>query len=193
VLEKLDKVAPYLALLLLGYLCHSAVSPGLPAKSLGKDNPTIGEQALHPELVTPEAHASPVSRDPFEVRWASYREEGSPLPPSQSPAGSTAWATSAPAYNPQDEDEQQGPPPLPSGLKGLLLGNKTQLVVVGDKICKPGDTIPSPFPGRAWVIERVEVDGVVLRYHDIVRKVQMLSADHPEPAPTSAPSEDAEP
>jgi len=189
VLNKIDKVAPYLALALLGYLCHTAVSPGAAPKAVSKESPSINEQVLHPVLLVPEAHASPVNRDPFEVRWASYREEG--LLPSRAQAPADGSATPAPAY-PLDEEEG-GPPPLPSGLKGLLLGNKAQFVVVGDKICQPGDTLPSPYPGRAWVIERVEVDGVVLRYGDIVRKVQLITTEPPGPAPTSAPSEDTEP
>jgi hypothetical protein len=188
VLDKIDKVAPYVALALLGYLCHSVMPSAAVSKAQGKDNPLISEEILRPALVTPEAHASPITRDPFDVRWASYKEEALASGKSQAPA--EASATSAPAYS---LDEEDGPPPLPSGLKGILLADTTQFVVVGDKICKPGDVIPGAPPNRSWVVERVEVDGVVLRFGTITRKVQLTSTERPGDTPPADPSEEGEP
>ncbi len=189
-LEKIDKIAPYAVVALLGYLCHSVMSPGMPSKAKAKDGPLITEEMLRPKLLVPEAHASPVNRDPFDVRWASYREEAYFTPGSQMPMPQdfTDSATSAPAYA---LDGEEGPPPLPTGLKGLLLGDTAQFVVVGDRICQPGDAIPGPHPSRSWIVERVEVDGVVLRFGNVYRKVQLSSTERLSAMATSAPSQEA--
>ncbi|MCJ7543855.1 MAG: hypothetical protein MUP47_04695 [Phycisphaerae bacterium] len=190
-LEKLDKIAPFLVLALLGYLCHSVMPSEAVSKAQGKDDPPISEQMLHPELLTPEPYASPVNRDPFDVRWASYRE-GSTTPGAPS---ETAPPEESPTSGPSGEvwDPEAAPPPLPTGLKGLLLADDVQFVVVGDKICKPGDLVSGNDPRRSWVVERVEVDGVVLRFGDVRRKVELIKTDKTEATPTSAPSEDENP
>ncbi len=71
-LRKLDKVAPYLVLALLGYLgyCANEVSTVKPAAA--KEAPVITRNMLHPVLITPSSHASPVDRDPFDVEWSRY-------------------------------------------------------------------------------------------------------------------------
>lgn len=187
-LEKIDKVAPYLVLALLGYLCHSVMSSGAMSKAQGKDEPLITEKMLRPDLLAPEPRASPINRDPFEVRWASYRD-GSGLGSSETPGDQSATATTSP-YTPESDE---GPPPLPSGLKGLLLGDEGQYVVVGDRICRPGDLVSGDDPRRSWVVERVDVDGVVLRFGDTLRKIELTSTDKAPAPSTSAPSEDTEP
>lgn len=66
------KFAPLLALGLIGYLTYSATDVGEAAVTQGKQPPSLTKAMLHPELVTPQNHASPAGRDPFEVSWSSY-------------------------------------------------------------------------------------------------------------------------
>lgn len=183
-LEKIDKIAPYLALLVLGYLCHSVMSSGAAARAQAKDAPLITAQILHPELVALEARVSPANRDPFDVRWASYRD-GSGL--GRNPA--TPGEPESPTTSPASPDSEEALPPLPTGLKGLLLADDVQFVVVGDKICRPGDPVSGDDPSRSWVVERVDVDGVMLKFGNVHRKIELIT-DKTHPPPTSAPSED---
>lgn len=189
-LEKIDKIAPYLVFALLGYLCHSEMSSGVTSKAQGQDAPAISKQMLYPELLTPEGHVSPINRDPFDVRWASYREGSDPGIYSGTPGeeGPPASETSEDLWDPQ-----AAPPPLPTGFKGLLLADDVQFVVVGDRICKPGDLVSGNDPRRSWVVERVEVDGVVLRFGDLRRKIELTNTDKARTGATSAPSEDENP
>lgn len=187
-LDKIDKIAPYAAVALLGYLCHTTMVSASPRAAQGKDGALISKEMLKPELVVTEPHASPVNRDPFEVRWASYRE-GDLF----APGGDTGEASpggDAAAYAVDDGD---GPPPLPHGLTAVLRGDSGQYVVVGDRLCTPGDPVAGNDPRRSWVVERVDADGVVLRFGNIRRKVALTPAEAPRPEATSAPAEDAAP
>jgi len=182
-LEKINKIAPYLALALLGYLCYTVMSPAAVPAGKEKEPPAISQQMLEPALLTPEAHASPVNRDPFNVRWASYLAN----------AGQGALTGEEGAGDPSSGslysfDPDQGPPPLPSGLKAVLLAQGTQLVVVGDKLCKPGEPVSGNDPNRSWVVERVDADGVVLRFGELRRKIGLASPCKTDAKATSAPS-----
>ena len=68
----LFKIAPFVALGVMGYLVYSLLDVEAAPASGGKEPPSIPKSMLQPSLVVAQNHASPAGRDPFEVSWASY-------------------------------------------------------------------------------------------------------------------------
>jgi hypothetical protein len=190
-LKRIDKFAPFLALALLGYLGYSANELQTVKPAQGKDPPTVTREMLHPKLVQSEDHASPAGRDPFDVAWASYlpgvEADISATQPSErqpatcsAPAAASATTASAPAL-----------PALPTGrISGVILGSDAQFLIVEGKIYKTGQALRGDDPARAWVIEQINSDNVVLSFGQERRTLKMQPMEETtRPArPTGGPS-----
>lgn len=189
-LRKLDKVAPYLLLSLLGYLgyCANEVSTVKPAAA--KDSPVITRNMLHPVLIEPAAHSSPVDRDPFDVEWSRYMspEDRALAAPARGPAsilrpaagaGPTAGVgtPAGPGTGAMPEASSSATPPLPRVLNGVMIGPDFRAAIVDDWVYKVGSHIPENDPNSFWVVQDIEIDSIELSFGD-VRQVLRMSEDH---------------
>jgi hypothetical protein len=111
--KNVDKIVPFLAVAVLGYLTYGIVDVGAGPPAPKKDAPAITKAMLRPELVVAQNHASPAGRDPFEVAWASY------LHPAKSDAatGRAKPASSGEDVKPESSAEGAGSGPPSEGAK----------------------------------------------------------------------------
>jgi len=111
--KNVDKIAPFLAVAVLGYLTYGIVDVGAGPPPPKKDVPAITKAMLRPELVVAQNHASPAGRDPFEVAWASY------LHPEKSDAatGRAGPAPSREDVKPESSADGTGSGPPSEGVK----------------------------------------------------------------------------
>ncbi|MGB2822196.1 MAG: hypothetical protein WBF17_14525 [Phycisphaerae bacterium] len=173
-LKQLDKFAPYLVILSLGYLTHSTMTEsGIPAAS-AKKPPAIEKGLLNPTLVDPQAGASPVGRDPFEVDWASYLPEPVPEPASQPASQPATRATTVPASKPAVVEV----PPLPKRFTAVITALDFQMAIIDNQIYRPGSLIGGADPQRCWRVETIERKRVTLRFGELIR-VLTISEDAP--------------
>ena len=191
-LARLNMLAPYLALGLLGYLTYSATDGGSPRTAEAKDTPMIGKALLQPALLEAHDRSSPASRDPFDVSWSTYLAEERP------PAGTTgAHATSAPASvvmspgpgHPTTTAPAAGasttqtasapaaaPPPLPQRLGGIFVSQGLCRAMIDDVLYGQNDDLPVADDGRHWTVDRIEVDSVVLKFGDVRQRLRLPGA-----------------
>ncbi|MCE5325309.1 MAG: hypothetical protein LLG01_02730 [Planctomycetaceae bacterium] len=200
-LEKLNKLAPYLAAGIMGYMAYCAGEGG-PAKATAeKASPLITREMLRPTLMSAPAGAA--VRDPFEVDWASYLTRATEkvqapkrsLTASTHPADAPRTASSAPAKAPASQPASQAasapaspsPPPLPlSAVTGICLGEGISFIVVGDMIYKTGDVVGGADEASCWVIDSIEANGATLRFGAIRKKLLMPAPKDPGPRQTPA-------
>lgn len=175
-LQRIDKIAPYALVLVLGYLTYSMMESGCPSTAHAKEPPSISKSLLNPELITPEAHASPADRDPFEVEWSSYLSrkrrprvtKTATSRPSTNPASQSA---TAPAAKPAEIK----PPELPGLLAAVIIGEDVQLAVIGQSLYKPGMLIGGTDPKKCWVVESIRQGSVIIAFGRI-RRILRLNA-----------------
>jgi hypothetical protein len=175
------KFAPLAALGLLGYLIYTAVDAGEISLSQNKGQPTVTKAMLHPELVTPQSHASPVGRDPFEVSWSSYRHDprlgtitapapivkGSPTVTTSGGGGqATLTTTGKPSGSPTEIPLEL--PPLPAQLTSVMTGDQGRLAIIDGQMYREGDLVRgSEAAAPSWRVEAVEPDRVRLKFGDV--------------------------
>jgi len=176
VLQRVDKIAPYALVLILGYLTYSMMESGGPSVAQAKRPPIISKSLLKPELITPKPHASPADRDPFEVEWSSYlsrkkRPRGIRIAtsrPSTNPA-------SKPATAPANKPVEIKPPELPGPLAAVIIGENVQLAVIGQSLYKPGMLIGGTDPKKCWVVESIRQGSVIIAFGPIRRTLRLHS------------------
>lgn len=168
--QKLNKLAPYAALALLGYLTYTTLESHLPRAAHGREGPSISKKLLNPIPVAGADRASPAGRDPFEVSWASYLKQ-----PKKTPASAPASRPATqPALSPAVQDKPA--PPLPGDLVGVFVSDGLTLAVIGDQIHKAGSVTGNGDLETNWVVEEVRNDSVVLRYGNQTAELQMRSS-----------------
>ena len=180
----MDRIAPFLAAALLGYLAYSVVAVESASPPAGKGPPAITKKMLRPELITPRDQGSAAGRDPFEVVWASYLQEANPnaagkekaKPPAPKPGPSVAQATAAAEEDPEVTADETSPgqdaaapppvepPPLPSGVTSICVSGTQRMAVIDGKVYRPGDLLNGKDPARCWAVESVGDNTVVLRF-----------------------------
>jgi len=175
--NKLDKIAPFVAAAVLGYLTYGVMDAGAVSVAPGKEAPTVTKSMLKPEMVAAQGHSSPAGRDPFEVAWASY------LHPDK-PGVSAAALPSAPESENEETPPPAGvakpgpaldvpppppppPPPLPSLSSVSIRRNSEPMAIMGGRVYRAGDTVKAGDSGAGWVIESIESNQVVLRFGDV--------------------------
>ena len=159
-LSRLDKFAPYLVILLFAYLTHSARTGGGLLVAEGSKVPVIDRNRLNATLVEPQAAASPVDRDPFDVEWASYLPPVEPEPASQPTTGPTSQpATAAPP-----EPVVARPPPMPKRFTAVITARDAQIAIIDGSLYKPGSLIRGTDPQLCWRVETIRRKAVVLRF-----------------------------
>jgi hypothetical protein len=184
--SRLDKLAPYLAMLLFGYLAYSTTTERSLRAAGGKQAPVVGKTLLEPTLREPEAGASPVGRDPFEVEWSSYRGRApaAPKPPASQPTSRPATRpATAPASQPLDRE----PPTLPKRFTAVITANRFQMAIIDDFLYKPGMLIGGDDPQRCWRVETIERSRVTLRFGDLRRTLTISEDRGASPAPRGGP------
>ena len=190
-----DRIAPFLAVALLGYLAYSVVAVESAPLPAGKEPPTITKKMLQPELITPRDQGSAAGRDPFEVAWASYLERVDPNAPVKDKAKPPAPKPESPAPKPESPAPKDGaaaaeedpevtadetspgqepaapppvePPALPSGVTSICVSGMQRMAVIDGKVYRPGDLLNGKDPARCWVVESVGDDTVVLRFGSV--------------------------
>jgi len=183
--NNVDRIAPFLAAALLGYLAYSVVAVESVSPPAGKEPPAITKKMLQPELITPRDQGSAAGRDPFEVAWASYLQLVDPnapvkdkaKPPAPKPGPSAAEADAAAAEEdfemmaPETSPGQDAtapppvePPALPSGVTSICVSGMQRMAVIDGKVYRPGDLLNGKDPARCWVVESVGDNTVVLRF-----------------------------
>jgi len=184
-LAKLNKLAPYAALALLGYLTYTTLEERLPRVAQGQHSPTISKKLLNPVPVAGADRASPAGRDPFEVSWASYLKQpkkAAASAPASRPATQPVVSPAVPA--PRGEQDKPAPP-LPGDLVGVFASDGLTLAVIGDQIYKAGSVTGNGDPETNWVVQEVRNDSVVLRYGSQTAVLQMRSgSEAPKGRPT---------
>lgn len=169
-LQRVDKLAPYALMLILGYLTYSTIESRAPMMAQGKEPPSIGKKLLNPELITPQSHASPADRDPFEVTWDSYLERGTKgLKPTQS-----APETNVPE-NPTSKPVITGPPKMPGRLVSVIVSDDLRLAVIGDSLYHAGMLIGGMNPKRCWTLESIGDGCVTIAFGDLRRTLRLHS------------------
>lgn len=176
-LQRVDKIAPYALVLILGYLTYSMMESGGPSVAQAKHPPTISRSLLEPELITPKAHASPADRDPFEVEWSSY------LTFKKGRSHRIRTSTSRPATNPASQLAtvpgtklaEIKPPEHPGPLAAVIIGEDVQLAVIGQSLYKPGMLIGGTDPKKCWVIESIRQGSVIIAFGRIRRILRLHS------------------
>ncbi len=171
-LQKVDKIAPYALVLILGYMTYSMMESGGPAMAYAKEPPTIAKSLLEPKLITPEAHASPADRDPFEVEWSSYLKSRKPR---------RTKASTRPATKPASERATKAatkpvvirPPKVPGPLAAVVIGDDVQLAVIGQWLYKPGMLIGGTDPEKCWVVESIRQGSVTIAFGKIRRTLRL--------------------
>jgi hypothetical protein len=174
------KFAPLAALGLLGYLIYTAVDAGEISLSQTKEQPTVTKAMLHPALVTPQSHASPVGRDPFEVSWSSYRSDprlgtitvtGTTPVVKGSPTVTTSGGGGQTALTPPSGGVSEIPrdlPPLPAQLTSVMAGDQGRMAIIDGQMYREGDLVRgSEAAAPSWRVEAVEPDRVRLRFGDV--------------------------
>jgi hypothetical protein len=183
-LKPLDRFAPYLVILLLGYVTHSTTtqSGGLQTAS-AKKTPVIGKKILNPELVQPQGVASPIGRDPFEVGWASYL----PPEPATQPAGQPA---ARPAGRPAPLTSRPAAvmlPPLPRRFTAVITAQDFQMAIIDESIYRPGSLVGGSDPAQCWRVEAIERKRVTLRFGKVQRTLAISEDAPPAGAAGEAP------
>jgi hypothetical protein len=147
-LEKLDKISLYLAIVIIGYLGYVLTSRSAQsAESLGKI-PEITKKMLQPVFIEPADNASHVNRDPFDVEWARY------------------FDISELTGNPGEQQE------LTAGLShqiftkklmGILTsGNSRNAALIDGKVYETGSLIDGDDPQKCWKIEVIRKNEVIV-------------------------------
>ncbi len=172
-LQKIDKLAPYAALALLGYLTYSSLETRLPRLAQGRESPTISPKLLDPPPVVVTDRASPAGRDPFEVSWASYLNR---------PTRTKPTPKTAPASRPAPVPTDHPLPPLPGNLVGIFASDGPTLAVIGDQIYKTGSVTGNGDPEINWTVESIVQDSVTLRFGDQTTVLRMRSDSPEKPA-----------
>lgn len=173
-LQRLDKLAPYALVLILGYLTYTAVIQAGSGLVDQKYLPEITSEMLAPVFIEPTAHASPIDRDPFEVEWSSYLKHDKEPPATTQPA--TTQPTTRPATTqPTTRPAEIPPPALPERLSAVFLGQEFHIAVIGQRIYKVGSTIGGSDPRKCWRIEAIADDHVVIGFGNIHRVLQVAS------------------
>lgn len=173
-LQRVDKIAPYALVLILGYLTHSMMESGGPSVAQAKHPPTISKSLLDPELITPKSHASPADRDPFEVEWSSYLTFKKRR--SQRIRTSTSRPATNPASQPATKLAEIKPPEHPGLLAAVIIGEDVQLAVIGQSLYKPGMLIGGTDPKKCWVVESIRQGSVIIAFGRI-RRILRLHSD----------------
>jgi len=186
-LKPLDRFAPYLLILLFGYLTHSTTtrSGGLQTAS-AKKTPVIGKKILNPELVEPQGLASPIGRDPFEVGWASYL----PPEPETQPAARPA---SRPAAGPPSRPAVVMLPPLPKRFTAVITAQDFQMAIIDESLYRPGSLVGGSDPAQCWRVEAIERKRVTLRFGEVRRTLAISEDAPPAGAAEAAPRPEVRP
>ena len=176
-LQKVDKFAPFVVMLIFLYLTYNSTTDS-GKDALGKKNlPKITKRMLNPEFLTPTTRSSPADRDPFEVSWASYISGtgvyGATTKPSEV---TTAPATKPAKTPPSTQPIVSKPPPLPRRPDAIFIGENYSMVVIGEKIYKKGSLIGGKDPRRCWLLEEIQRDGITIRFGKI-RRILKISFD----------------
>lgn len=167
-LQRLDKFAPWVLVLMMGYLTYTTVEDTGSGLIAGEAGPKkTRAEVLTSALIDPTAHAGPVDRDPFEVSWSSYLKDAGSRQSTSQPA--TTQPATQPAVKVTTRPVDIPPPPLPKKLSGVFLGRGLRIAVIDQQIYRVGSTIYGNDPGRCWQIEAIENTHVVLRFGDIRR------------------------
>jgi len=203
-----DRIAPFLAVALLGYLAYSVVAVESAPLPAGKEPPTITKKMLQPELITPRDQGSAAGRDPFEVAWASYlervdpnapvKDKAKPPAPKAGPSAADAAAAAAEEDPEVTADETSPgqdaaapppvePPALPSGVTSICVSGTQRMAVIDGKVYRPGDLLNGKDPARCWAVESVGDNTVVLRFGSARHTLSIIRSG-PE-APGLAPRE----
>ena len=163
-LNRLEKLAPYLALL-LGYLTYSTTAERAVGAAEGRKTPVIGKKLLDAELTSPHPGASPVGRDPFEVAWASYLGRAKPAPTTRPTSGPTSHPATQPATAPASRPAVKAPP-LPKRLTAVFLAAGLQMAIIDDDdmVYRPGALIDGTDPNACWRVECIERSRVTLAF-----------------------------
>lgn len=176
-LQRIDKIAPYALVLILGYMTYSMMESTGPSVAEAKQPPTISNSLLEPELITPKSHASPADRDPFEVEWSSYlrSRRGRSGRAKASTSQPATKAASQPAKALATKPPEVKPPKFPGLLAAVIIGEDVQLAVIGQSLYKPGMLIGGTDPKKCWVVESIRQGSVIIAFGQIRRTLRLHS------------------
>ncbi len=175
-LRQINKVAPYALVIIFGYLTHSMTETKGPRAAKGKESPVLSQELLEPKLVTPQPHASPADRDPFEVAWHSYlkHSRGRARKPASAPASRSASKAASRPTKPL-RPVRAKPPSFPGSLTGVIIGPDVQLAVIGHSLYKPGMLIGGTDPKKCWELESIHQGYVIIRFAQTRRTLLLHS------------------
>jgi hypothetical protein len=178
-LNRLDKVAPYLAMALFAYLAYSATADRTAGAPAARKTPAaIGKKLLSVKLAEPSPGASPVGRDPFEVGWASYR----PVPSAPKPPPAASRPASRPTSLPATKPAAAKLPPLPKRFTAVITAQHFQMAIIDDCICKPGSLVGGSDPAQCWRVEAITRNRVTLCFGEIRRVLTIAEEEPPSKA-----------
>ena len=159
-LEKLDKISLYIAVVIIGYLTYSITEK----KSLGVEAeeklPEITKKMLYPKLIEPDGDASPAERDPFDVEWATYFDFSEFT-------GEADLATELSL-------DQNNAPPFTRKLMGILTaGDGQNAALIDGKVYETGSLIDGDDPNYCWKVESIRKNEVIVKFgkHSHILKI----------------------
>ena len=151
-LEKLDKISLYLAIAIFGYLGYKMIVQSAESMEPQEKMPAITKKMLEPEFLVPSDNASPVSRDPFYVEWASYYDFAE-LTGNFSEAQQMSPDTPVPVFTKK--------------LMGILTsGNSKNAALIDGKVYETGSLIDGSNPEKCWRIKAIRKHEVVIEFRN---------------------------
>lgn len=150
-LEKLDKISLYLAMVIMGYLGYKMTVQGAESIVPEEKMPVITKRMLEPEFLEPRDSSSPASRDPFYVEWASYFDF-SELTGNFSET--------------QEMSPNQSVPVFTKRLMAVLTAWDGQnAALIDGKVYETGSLIDGNEPEKCWRIETIRKNEVVIEFN----------------------------
>jgi len=161
-LEKLDKVSLYIAVVIIGYLTYTITEKSGFGIEAEEKLPEITKKMLQPEIIEPNDNASPAGRDPFDVEWATYFDF-------TDFTGEINLAEDLPF-------EQENVQPFTKRLMGILTaGDGKNAALIEGKVYETGSLIDGDDPKYCWKVEAINRDEVIVKFGNHSQTLKILS------------------
>lgn len=160
-LEMIDKISVWIAVVILGYLAYTTIEQTGLAIDSEKELPAITKEMISPRLIKPSDHASPAGRDPFDVDWATYFD----ISQITGDTGATAQTTAG----------QHNGLPFSKRLMGILTaGNGQNAALIEGKVYQVGSLIDGTDPSTCWKVKAIKKNKVIVTHGEISRTLNIF-------------------
>lgn len=160
-LDLLDRMSIYAAIVVLGYLAYSTIGQRKGFVNEGKDLPVLTKTMLTPTFIEPNDHASPVSRDPFMVRWDMY---------------SDAVAEQAGSQGDDGDTYADGAGPDVKLMAVLTTADGHNVALIDGAVYEVGSRLEAGPLHTAWKVEAIRRDCVVLERNGVTHVLTLGNA-----------------